>query len=57
MKRKVVKSREHDQELTGIGATEDQVDLKDTIPQRTDNKGTKIEDLAGTGKQDSPGGD
>jgi hypothetical protein len=36
--------------------TEDQVDMKDTVPQRSDKKGTKIEDLAGTGEQDSKGG-
>ena len=36
--------------------TEEQVDMKDTVPQRSDNKGTKIEDLAGTGEQDSKGG-
>jgi hypothetical protein len=44
------------QELSGIGATEEQVDMKDTVPQRIDRKGTKIEDLAGTGEQDSQGG-
>jgi hypothetical protein len=32
------------------------MDLKDTIPQRIDRKGTKVEDLAGTGEGDSPGG-
>ncbi len=42
--------------LSGIGATEDQVDMRDTIPQRNDRFGTKIEDLAGTGDGDSPGG-
>jgi len=36
--------------------TEEEVDMKDTVPQRSDNKGTKIEDLAGTGEQDSQGG-
>ncbi len=36
--------------------TEEEVDMKDTVPQHTDNKGTKIEDLAGTGEQDSQGG-
>ena len=39
-----------------IGATEDQVDMKDTVPQRINKQGTKIEDLAGTGEQDSKGG-
>ena len=41
---------------SNIGATEDQVDMKNTVGQRIDKKGTKLEDLAGTGKQDSPGG-
>ncbi len=54
--RLVIESREHHQELSGIGATEQQVDLRDTVPQRIDKVGTKIEDLAGTGEQDSPGG-
>ena len=45
-----------DRKLSGIGATEDQVDLRGTIPQRIDRLGTKVEDLAGTGEQDSPGG-
>jgi hypothetical protein len=36
--------------------TEEQVDMKDTVPQRSDKIGTKIEDLAGTGEQDSQGG-
>ena len=48
--------KRRDQKLSGIGATEDEVDMKDTVPQRIDRKGTKIEDLAGTGEQDSPGG-
>ena len=42
--------------LSGIGATEDQVDMRDTIPQRIDRLGTKIEDLAGTGVHDDLGG-
>jgi hypothetical protein len=46
----------HERKLSGIGATEDQMDSRDTIPQRIDRKGTKIEDLAGTGEHDSPGG-
>ena len=54
--KKEIKSKEHDQLLTGIGATENEVDMKDTVPQRIDKKGTKVEDLAGTGEQDSPGG-
>jgi len=47
---------QRDRKLTGIGATEDQVDMRDTVPQRIDSKGSKIEDAAGTGEQDSPGG-
>lgn len=46
----------HERKLSGIGATEDQVNLRATIPQRIDKLGTKVEDLAGTGEQDSPGG-
>jgi hypothetical protein len=48
--------KNHERKLSGIGATEDQMDSRDTIPQRIDRKGTKIEDLAGTGQHDSPGG-
>ena len=44
------------QRLSGIGATEDQIDMRDTVPQRIDRKGTKIEDEAGTGEHDSSGG-
>jgi len=40
----------------GIGATEDQVSLRAALPQRIDCRGTKIEELAGTGKHDAPGG-
>ena len=50
----VVKS--HERKLSGIGATEDQMDVRGTIPQRIDNKGTKVEDEAGTGQIDSSGG-
>ena len=39
-----------------IGATEDQVDLRGTIPQRIDRHGHKVEDIAGTGEHDSAGG-
>jgi len=41
---------------SGIGATEDQMDIRGTIPQRIDRKGTKIEDVAGVGGHDSSGG-
>lgn len=46
----------HDRKLSGIGATEDQMTMRGTVPQRTDKIGTKIEDEAGTGQQDSLGG-
>ena len=36
--------------------TEEEVDMRDTVPQRTDKKGTKVEDQAGTGETDAPGG-
>ena len=39
-----------------IGATEDQVDMRDTVPQRINKKGDKLEDMAGTGEHDSKGG-
>jgi hypothetical protein len=39
-----------------VGARESQVDMKDTVPQHSDAKGTKIEDIAGTGQHDSQGG-
>lgn len=42
--------------LSGIGATEDQIDMRGTIGQRIDNIGSKIEDEAGTGEIDSSGG-
>ena len=48
--------KDHDRKLSGSGATEDQMDIRGTVPQRNDRRGTKIEDLAGTGEQDSPGG-
>ncbi|HLK66502.1 MAG TPA: hypothetical protein VKU19_23875 [Bryobacteraceae bacterium] len=46
----------HDRKLSGIGATEDQIDRHAVIPQRIDKHGTKIEDMAGTGEHDSSGG-
>ena len=39
-----------------VGATEDEVNMADTVPQHVDDKGTSIEDIAGTGKHDSLGG-
>ncbi len=39
-----------------IGAVETQVDMKDTVPQRIDREGRKVEDLAGSGEHDSKGG-
>ncbi len=50
----VIKSQ--DRKLSGIGATEDQMDIRGALAQRIDKKGTKIEDLAGTGEHDSSGG-
>jgi hypothetical protein len=37
-------------------STEEQVDVRGTVGQRIDNKGSKIEDEAGNGKIDSEGG-
>ena len=56
MDRLVIRSKEHQQELSGIGARESEMDVQGTIGQRIDSKGTKLEDLAGTGEGDSPGG-
>ena len=38
------------------GAMEGQVSQRGQIPQRIDQVGTKVEDLAGTGRHDAPGG-
>lgn len=43
-------------ETSRWGATEDQVNMQATLPQRIDYRGTKIEDEAGTGGHDSSGG-
>lgn len=42
--------------LSALGATEDQMNARATIPQRTDRTGTKIEDIAGNGSYEAPGG-
>ncbi len=36
--------------------TEEQVDMKNTVAQRIDARGTKVEDLGGVGGHDSKGG-
>jgi hypothetical protein len=41
---------------SALGATEDQMNMRGTVPQRIDRRGTKVEEMAGTGEQDSPGG-
>jgi len=41
---------------SALGAREGQVSVRGPIPQRIDCRGTKIEDLAGTGEPDAPGG-
>lgn len=38
------------------GATEDKMNMAGTVAEHSDNKGTKLEDLAGTGEHDSMGG-
>lgn len=42
--------------LPGLGATEDQVNMRGALPQRIDSRGSKLEEMAGTGEHDSPGG-
>lgn len=41
---------------SGLGATEEQVNLRASLPQRIDCRGTKVEDLGGTGTHDAQGG-
>jgi len=40
----------------GLGATEEQMNVRASIPQRIDCRGTKVEEIAGTGQHDSQGG-
>ncbi|MGD0201090.1 MAG: DUF302 domain-containing protein [Bryobacteraceae bacterium] len=40
----------------GLGATEEQMNVRGSIPQRIDCHGTKVEDLGGTGEHDAKGG-
>jgi hypothetical protein len=39
-----------------LGATEDQVNMRLTVPERINSVGSKVEDIVGTGKHDSLGG-
>jgi uncharacterized protein (DUF302 family) len=39
-----------------LGATEDQMNSRGLVPQRIDCRGTKVEDIAGTGEPDTRGG-
>ena len=41
---------------SGLGATEDQMNMRGAVPQRIDSRGSKVEELAGTGELDSRGG-
>jgi len=41
---------------SSMGATEDQMNTSEQVPQRIDDHGTKAEDLAGIGEHDSLGG-
>lgn len=43
-------------QLSALGATEDQVNMRAALPQRIDNRGSKLEEIAGTGQHDSQGG-
>lgn len=51
--RSLLRSEHTDQ---SVGATEDEVNMRATVPQRIDSHGSKVEDIAGTGEQDAPGG-
>ena len=39
-----------------VGATEDEMNMRATEPQRIDARGSKVEDIAGTGELDARGG-
>jgi uncharacterized protein (DUF302 family) len=39
-----------------LGATEEQMNVRGSIPQRIDCRGSKVEDMAGAGGHDSQGG-
>lgn len=39
-----------------VGATEEQVNFRGMVPQRIDCRGSKVEEIAGTGEHDSSGG-
>jgi len=41
---------------SGLGATEGMVNARAAIPQRLDCRGTKVEEIAGTGQHDAQGG-
>ena len=41
---------------SALGATEDQMNMRGTVPPRIDRRGSRVEEMAGTGEQDSPGG-
>jgi hypothetical protein len=41
---------------SNVGATEEKVNMAATVPEHVDKKGTKLEDIAGTGQHDSLGG-
>jgi len=43
-------------QMPALGATEDQVNMRGALPQRIDSRGSKLEELAGTGEHDSQGG-
>jgi len=49
-------TQEHHGAHSLLGAREGQVNMRASIPQRIDCHGTKVEDLAGTGTIDAPGG-
>jgi hypothetical protein len=41
---------------SSVGATENEMSMSGTLPQKIDKLGTKVEDLGGTGEHDSQGG-
>jgi hypothetical protein len=53
---KKTKSKKPEQKRPDTGPTEDKMAMGATIPQHIDDKGTKVEDEAGTGENDALGG-
>ncbi len=54
--RTVMEEAAHREKAHPYPATEDMINMRAAVPQRIDCKGTKVEELAGTGAHDAAGG-